>query len=310
VLRALQKYAVRCGGRVNHRIGLGDAALIKDNHVAAAGGVTAAFRAVLAAAPGMVVEIERDTLEQVGEALAAGAALILPDNASVDQMRSAVAMARAHPAAKLAASGGLRLENARKGGQHRRALPVRRRPHPLQSRPRPRPRRGLTGVPWAPAAWSWWCSASCFRFSNCRRAMITSPTDNPGGSPAAGSHHELDQQERRVRLLGQQDVGHEGAPDGARQLPAGIDRHDPAHPPAPGSGREPISGSRLGKAHCVYRTSVQLRCADVRSVRTGTRSTGKAQGRPGRLPPVRIKSIIRNEPGCFWSAKVLAVPRP
>ena len=125
-LRALEKYAVRCGGGVNHRMGLGDAALIKDNHVAAAGGVTAAFRAVLAAAPGtaggpggssprgsMSVEVECDTLDQVGEALAAGAALILLDNMSLDQMRSAVAMARAYPAAKLEASGGLRLANAR-----------------------------------------------------------------------------------------------------------------------------------------------------------------------------------------------------
>jgi nicotinate-nucleotide pyrophosphorylase (carboxylating) len=112
-LRALEKYAVRCGGGVNHRMGLGDAALIKDNHVAAAGGVTAAFRAVLAAAPSVVVEVECDTLDQVGEALAAGAALILLDNMSLEQMRSAVAMARAYPAAKLEASGGLRLENAR-----------------------------------------------------------------------------------------------------------------------------------------------------------------------------------------------------
>jgi hypothetical protein len=94
-------------------MGLGDAALIKDNHRAAAGGITAAFRAVLAAAPGMVAEVECDTLDQVGEALAAGAALILLDNMSPDQMRSAVAMARACPAAKLEASGGLRLENAR-----------------------------------------------------------------------------------------------------------------------------------------------------------------------------------------------------
>jgi len=94
-------------------MGLGDAALIKDNHIAAAGGITAAFRAVLAAAPGVVTEVECDTLDQVGEALAAGAALILLDNMSPDQMRSAVAMTRAYPAAKLEASGGLRLENAR-----------------------------------------------------------------------------------------------------------------------------------------------------------------------------------------------------
>jgi nicotinate-nucleotide pyrophosphorylase (carboxylating) len=112
-LRALEKYAVRCGGGMNHRMGLGDAALIKDNHIAAAGGVTAAFRAVLAGAPGVVVEVECDTLAQVGDALAAGAALILLDNMNLDQMRSAVAMARAYPAAKLEASGGLRLENAR-----------------------------------------------------------------------------------------------------------------------------------------------------------------------------------------------------
>jgi nicotinate-nucleotide pyrophosphorylase (carboxylating) len=112
-LRALEKYAVRCGGGVNHRMGLGDAALIKDNHIAAAGGITAAFRAVLAAAPGVVAEVECDTLDQVDQALAAGAALILLDNMSPDQMRSAVAMARACPAAKLEASGGLRLENAR-----------------------------------------------------------------------------------------------------------------------------------------------------------------------------------------------------
>jgi nicotinate-nucleotide pyrophosphorylase (carboxylating) len=112
-LRALEKYAVRCGGGVNHRMGLGDAALIKDNHVAAAGGVAAAFHAVRAAAPGVAIEVECDTLDQVGEALAAGAALILLDNMSLDQMRSAVAMARAYPTAKLEASGGLRLENAR-----------------------------------------------------------------------------------------------------------------------------------------------------------------------------------------------------
>ncbi len=112
-LRALEKYAVCCGGGVNHRMGLGDAALIKDNHIAAAGGITAAFHAVLAAAPGVVVEVECDTLDQVGEALAAGAELILLDNMSLDQMRSAVAMARACPAAKLEASGRLRLENAR-----------------------------------------------------------------------------------------------------------------------------------------------------------------------------------------------------
>ena len=112
-LRVLEKYAVRCGGGVNHRMGLGDAALIKDNHVAAAGSVTAAFQAVLAKAPGIAIEVECDTLDQVSEALAAGAGLILLDNMSVDQLRAAVSLARAYPDARLEASGGLRLENAR-----------------------------------------------------------------------------------------------------------------------------------------------------------------------------------------------------
>jgi nicotinate-nucleotide pyrophosphorylase (carboxylating) len=112
-LRALEKYAVRCGGGVNHRMGLGDAALIKDNHVAAAGGVAAAFKAVRAAAPSVAVEVECDTLDQVREALAAGAVLILLDNMSLDEMSAAVKIATAYPAAKLEASGGLRLSNAR-----------------------------------------------------------------------------------------------------------------------------------------------------------------------------------------------------
>ena len=112
-LRALEKYAVRCGGGVNHRMGLGDAALIKDNHVAAAGGVGPAFAAVRAAAPDVAVEVECDTLGQVTEALAAGATLILLDNMSVAELRAAVELARAYPDAKLEASGGLRLANAR-----------------------------------------------------------------------------------------------------------------------------------------------------------------------------------------------------
>ncbi len=112
-LRALQKYAVRCGGGVNHRMGLGDAALVKDNHVAAAGGIAAAFRAVRAAAPGVPAEVECDTLDQVGEALAAGATLILLDNMGLDDLRSAVRLARAYPGVRLEASGGLRLADAR-----------------------------------------------------------------------------------------------------------------------------------------------------------------------------------------------------
>ena len=112
-LRVLEKYAVRCGGGVNHRMGLGDAALIKDNHVAAAGSVSAAFRAVRTAAPEVPVEVECDTLAQVHEALAEGATLILLDNMCLEDMRSAVRAAAEYPLAKLEASGGLRLDNAR-----------------------------------------------------------------------------------------------------------------------------------------------------------------------------------------------------
>lgn len=111
-LRALEKYAVRCGGGYNHRMSLSDAALIKDNHVAAAGSVTAAFDAVGKVAPDLPVEVECDTLEQVDEAVAAGAALILLDNFSVAQMAEAVR--RTAGLARLEASGGLRLEDAAK----------------------------------------------------------------------------------------------------------------------------------------------------------------------------------------------------
>ncbi len=112
-LRQLEKYAVRCGGGVNHRMGLGDAALVKDNHVAAAGGITAAIAAVRGAAPRIPLEVECDSLEQVSEALAAGAGLILLDNMSLADLRAAVALSRQHPAVRLEASGGLRLDLAR-----------------------------------------------------------------------------------------------------------------------------------------------------------------------------------------------------
>jgi nicotinate-nucleotide pyrophosphorylase (carboxylating) len=113
-LRALEKYAVRCGGGQNHRMGLGDAALVKDNHVAAAGGVTAAVRAVRAAAPpGLAIEVECDSVAQVREALAAGARFILLDNMPVASLREAVAVARGYEGVRLEASGGLRLSNAR-----------------------------------------------------------------------------------------------------------------------------------------------------------------------------------------------------
>ena len=112
-LRQLEKYAVRCGGGQNHRMGLGDAALIKDNHVVAAGGVAKAIEAVRAAAPALPLEVECDNLAQVEEALAAGAELILLDNMGLADQRAAVALARAYPSARLEASGGLRLDRAR-----------------------------------------------------------------------------------------------------------------------------------------------------------------------------------------------------
>jgi nicotinate-nucleotide pyrophosphorylase (carboxylating) len=110
-MRGLQKYAVRCGGGVNHRMSLSDAALVKDNHVAASGSVTAAFAAVRAHAAGVPVEVECDTLDQVREALAAGADLILLDNFTIGDMAEAVRLA--HGRALIEASGGLRLATAR-----------------------------------------------------------------------------------------------------------------------------------------------------------------------------------------------------
>jgi nicotinate-nucleotide pyrophosphorylase (carboxylating) len=112
-LRALQKYAVRCGGGQNHRLGLGDAALIKDNHVVAAGSITRAIEAVRQAAPTLPLEVECDTLAQVSEALDAGASLILLDNMEPARLRAAVARAAGYPGVRLEASGGLHLDQAR-----------------------------------------------------------------------------------------------------------------------------------------------------------------------------------------------------
>ena len=112
-LRQLEKYAVRCGGGLNHRMGLGDAALIKDNHVVAAGSVTKALEAVRAIAPELPLEVECDELTQVEEALAAGAELILLDNMDLADLRAAVALAKRYPSVRLEASGGLRLATAR-----------------------------------------------------------------------------------------------------------------------------------------------------------------------------------------------------
>jgi nicotinate-nucleotide pyrophosphorylase (carboxylating) len=110
-LRALEKYAVRCGGGTNHRMSLSDAALVKDNHVVAAGGVAPAFAAVRAMWPGLPVEVEVDSLAQLEAALEAGADLVLLDNMSPDLLREAVA--RTAGRARLEASGGLRLADAR-----------------------------------------------------------------------------------------------------------------------------------------------------------------------------------------------------
>ncbi|WP_031063573.1 carboxylating nicotinate-nucleotide diphosphorylase [Streptomyces sp. NRRL WC-3742] len=114
-LRALEKFAVRCGGGANHRMALSDAALVKDNHVIAAGGVAEAFRAVRAAYPDLTVEVEVDTLEQIPPVLEAGAELILLDNFSVEQLKEAVALVAGR--ARLEASGGLTLADARAVGE-------------------------------------------------------------------------------------------------------------------------------------------------------------------------------------------------
>jgi nicotinate-nucleotide pyrophosphorylase (carboxylating) len=116
-LRAVEKYAVRMGGGSNHRMGLSDAALVKDNHVMAAGGVAEAFAAVRALAATLPVEIEVDSLEALAEALDAGADLVLLDNFVLDDMRSAVALRNARaPGVVLEASGGLTLDVARAVG--------------------------------------------------------------------------------------------------------------------------------------------------------------------------------------------------
>ena len=147
-LRQLEKYAVRCGGGVNHRMGLGDAALIKDNHVAAAGGVAAAIAAVRAAAPGLPLEVECDTLAQVREALDAGAG---------------AHPARQHGAGRVAGGRGAgRPVPGRPAGSQRRATAgggpgrrgdrcrfrLRRGAHPLEpgARSGPGPAGGLSGL--------------------------------------------------------------------------------------------------------------------------------------------------------------------
>ena len=110
-LRQLEKYAVRVGGGLNHRMTLADGALIKDNHIAAAGSLTEAINRVRREFPGIEVEVEVDNLEQLREALDTKVDIIMLDNMTVDETKSAVALARDY-STKLESSGGLTLESA------------------------------------------------------------------------------------------------------------------------------------------------------------------------------------------------------
>jgi len=110
LLRELEKFAVRMGGGVNHRMSLSDAALIKDNHIVAAGGIKEAVEAVRAKYPDLPIEVEVDTLEQLSEIVDSAADLVLLDNMNLEQTRAAVAIAAGR--VKLESSGGLTLENA------------------------------------------------------------------------------------------------------------------------------------------------------------------------------------------------------
>ena len=109
-LRTLEKYAVRCGGGLNHRMNLSDAALIKDNHVVAAGGVAQAYELIKECFPDLPVEVEVDSLDQLEEALTVGADLVLLDNLSIDELREAVKVTAGR--AKLEASGGFTIDSA------------------------------------------------------------------------------------------------------------------------------------------------------------------------------------------------------
>jgi nicotinate-nucleotide pyrophosphorylase (carboxylating) len=107
-MRQLSKYATRCGGAQNHRMGLFDAILIKDNHIAVCGSITEAVRKAKLAAPALKIEVECDTLTQVSEAVEAGADMLLLDNMSPDQLRHAVTLVGGR--AQTEASGGVTLE--------------------------------------------------------------------------------------------------------------------------------------------------------------------------------------------------------
>jgi nicotinate-nucleotide pyrophosphorylase (carboxylating) len=117
-LRALEKAAVVVGGGLNHRMSLSDAALVKDNHVVAAGGVTAAFEAVRREFPGLEVEVECDHVTQVKEVVEAGADLVLLDNMTDEELRESVAICKPR-GVRTEASGGLTLDRARAVAQTR-----------------------------------------------------------------------------------------------------------------------------------------------------------------------------------------------
>ena len=110
-LRALEKHAVATGGGTNHRFGLGDGILVKDNHLRLVGGIASAVGRLRAAETGMPIEVEAETLEQVAEALAAGADTILLDNMTPAELREGVALTAGR--ARLEASGGVTLDNVR-----------------------------------------------------------------------------------------------------------------------------------------------------------------------------------------------------
>lgn len=111
-LRLAQKYAVRCGGAVNHRMGLYDAILIKENHIIACGGIAAAVATARDRSPGLPVEVEVENLEEVSAALSAGADRLLLDNFDLDALREAVRITReSRTGATLEASGGLQMDD-------------------------------------------------------------------------------------------------------------------------------------------------------------------------------------------------------
>ena len=116
-LRQLEKYAVRCGGGTNHRLGLGDAALLKDNHIAAAGGIARAVAAIRHEHPEVALEVECDTLDQVREALDAGCSMILLDNMDLATIAAAVEIIRDRPGVLVEASGSMTLDRARSVAQ-------------------------------------------------------------------------------------------------------------------------------------------------------------------------------------------------